>query len=168
MAKTVIINNITYTAVPSVEIPLATPPGNAVFYETSGATAVAADVLATKTFYGASGAGTGGMTDNGAASGSIATKNGAYTIAQGYHNGGGSVVLDATEKAKLQSGNIKSGISLFGVNGSSSVVDTSDATATSAQILAGYSGYVNGTKIDGSLTAAVVSQDAGTKVVTIS
>lgn len=55
MAKNVIINGASYNAVPYVQIPLAAGGGNAVFYETSDATAAAANILSGYTAYGASG-----------------------------------------------------------------------------------------------------------------
>ena len=55
MAKNVVINGASYNAVPSVNIPLAGGGGNATFYETSDATAAAANILAGYTAYGASG-----------------------------------------------------------------------------------------------------------------
>lgn len=55
MAKNVIINGATYNAVPYVNIPLAAGNGNATFYETSDATAAAANILSGFSAYGASG-----------------------------------------------------------------------------------------------------------------
>lgn len=55
MAKSIKINNVTYSAVPSVEIPLAEGNGNAVFYDTSSADASAAHVLRGHTAYNANG-----------------------------------------------------------------------------------------------------------------
>ncbi len=55
MAKNVVINGSSYNAVPYVQIPLSGGGGNAVFYETSDATASAAHVLTGYTAYGASG-----------------------------------------------------------------------------------------------------------------
>lgn len=55
MAKNVIINGASYNAVPYVNIPLAAGGGNATFYETSDATAAAANILYGYTAYGASG-----------------------------------------------------------------------------------------------------------------
>lgn len=46
MAKNVKINNVTYSGVPSVEIPLADGSGNATFFDTSSANAGPAHVLA--------------------------------------------------------------------------------------------------------------------------
>ena len=61
---------------------------------------------------------TGTMPNNGAVSGSIATKDGQYTVPQGFHNGSGKVGIASTEKAKLIPGNIKSGVEVLGVTGS--------------------------------------------------
>lgn len=62
MAKNVIINGNSYNAVPYVQIPLSAGGGNAVFYETSDATAQANNILAGYTAYGASGKLTGSAT----------------------------------------------------------------------------------------------------------
>ena len=62
MAKNVIINGASYNNVPYVQIPLAGGGGNAVFYETSDATAAAANILTGYTAYGASGKVTGSAT----------------------------------------------------------------------------------------------------------
>lgn len=55
MAKNVIINGSSYNAVPYVSIPLAAGGGNAIFYETSDATAQAANILTGFSAYGSSG-----------------------------------------------------------------------------------------------------------------
>lgn len=55
MAKNVIINGASYNAVPYVSIPLSGGGGNATFYETSDATAQAANILSGYSAYGASG-----------------------------------------------------------------------------------------------------------------
>lgn len=166
MAKNVIINGVTYQDVPQVEVPLSGGGGNAVFYETSGATASRSEVLSGETFF-ASGLKTGSMVNNGAVSGTISTKAGQYTVPAGYHNGSGKVQIATAERSKIVTGNIKAGISILGVRGKSSVVDTSDADATAGNILNGKTAYVNGTKLTGSLSAVSVSQDGTTKVLTI-
>lgn len=55
MAKNVVINGNSYNAVPYVNIPLAGGGGNATFYETSDATAQAANILYGYSAYGANG-----------------------------------------------------------------------------------------------------------------
>ena len=167
MAQSVVINNVTYSSVPQVEIPLSGGGGNAIFYDTASDTAVSGDILATKTAHGASGAITGGMTNNGTVTGTISTVAGTYTIAGGYHSGSGTVAISSTEQAKIITGNIKSGVTILGVAGKSSVVDTGDANATAAQILSGKTAYVNGTKLEGQLNTPAISQDGVTKVLTI-
>lgn len=58
-----------------------------------------------------------GIENRGAVEGSIATADGSYTIAAGYHNGKGKVAISAAERAKIIAGNIKSGVTLLGVVG---------------------------------------------------
>lgn len=55
MAKNVIINGISYTAVPYINVPLSTGNGNATFYDTSNATASASSILNGFSAYTASG-----------------------------------------------------------------------------------------------------------------
>lgn len=62
MAKNVIINGAAYNAVPQVTIPLSGGGGNAVFYETSDATASAGHLLAGYTAYGPAGKVAGSLT----------------------------------------------------------------------------------------------------------
>ena len=167
MAKNVKINSVIYAEVPQVSIPLAEGEGTAVFYDTSGATASSGDILNGKSAFLGNGVVTGTMSNNGAVSGSIAKADGAYTIPSGFHNGSGSVRISKEEQAKLVSGNIKSGVTVLGISGKSSVVDTSDATAAAGTIVSGKTAYVNGTKVTGSLTTVSVSQDSLTKVLTV-
>lgn len=86
----------------------------------SAATAKPEEVLAGKTYAKGGKMNTGTMPNNGAATGSISTKDGTYTIAQGYHDGGGKVAIADAEKAKLIAANIREGITLLGVAGSMS------------------------------------------------
>lgn len=107
------------------------------------------------------------MSDNGAVTGTISTVKGTYTIQSGYHNGSGTVGIAASEQAKLIAGNIKAGVTVLGVTGKSSVVDTADATAAASTIVSGKTAYINGAKVTGALTSVAVSQDSLTKVLTI-
>lgn len=166
MAQSVIINGVTYQSVPSVNIPK-TNGGNAVFWDTTGADAENANILSGKKAYGSSGEITGSMANNGDVSGSISTKAGTVTIPSGYASGG-TVSIASTEQDKIIASNIKNGVTILGVSGKSSVVDTADATATAATIYAGMTAYINGSKITGQMTAAVISQDSTTKVLSIS
>lgn len=167
MAKNVKINTVIYAEVPQVAIPLAEGEGAAVFYDTSGATASSGDVLSGKSVFLSNGAVTGTMSNNGAVSGSITKVDGTYAIPAGFHNGSGSVHISKEEQAKLVSGNIKSGVTVLGISGKSSVVDTGDATAAAGTIVNGKTAYVNGAKVTGSLSTVSVSQDSLTKVLTI-
>lgn len=87
---------------------------------TQDATATEAEILAGKTAYNKGVKVTGKMTNNGAVSGTISTKAGAYTIPQGFHDGSGKVQISATEQAKIIPGNIRDGVSILGVTGTMS------------------------------------------------
>lgn len=111
--------------------------GGTILLDLTGDDITAADLLAGKTAHGADGeALTGTMTNRGAVTGTIATKNGTYTVPSGYHNGSGSVGISATEQAKIIAGNIKAGVSILGVTGTYSgegiELQTKSATYTPA------------------------------------
>lgn len=86
----------------------------------SGATATAAEILLGKTAGIKGSMATGTMPNNGAVSGVISTKDGQYTVPQGYHDGSGKVSISATEQAKIIPGNIREGIDILGVTGTMS------------------------------------------------
>ena len=86
--------------------------------DTSDATAVAAEILTGKTAYKNGSKLTGTMPNKGAVTGTISTKDGQYTVPQGYHDGSGKVSISSTEQAKIIAGNIKSGVQILGVTGS--------------------------------------------------
>ena len=168
MAKNVKINGVTYENVPQVEIPLSDNSGNnATFYDTGSADAAAGDVVTGKKFYGSSGEVNGSMPDNGTVDSTITTVAQSVTIAAGKHSGSGTVQIASAEQAKIIPGNIKSGVTILGVSGSSNVVDTSDADATAAYIVNGKTAYVGGSKITGNLNTPTISQDSTTKVLSI-
>ena len=160
----VIINGVTYPNCPSVQIPKS-GSGTAEFFEISDTTAVAADVLAGKYIY---------KSDGTKVQGSIATKTSSdltastltVTAPAGYYASAASKTLS---DANLVTGNIKSGVTIFGVSGSTNVVDTtisSDAAAASS-IISGKKAYVNGSLVTGQASMPTISQDATTKVLSI-
>ena len=85
--------------------------------DSQDATAAVAEILVGKTAYARGALLTGTMPNNGSASGEISTKDGQYSIPQGYHDGGGKVGIAATEQSKLTPGNIKAGVNVLGVMG---------------------------------------------------
>jgi hypothetical protein len=66
-------------------------------------------------------------------------------IAAGYHDGLGKVLGDAD----LASGNIRSGVAIFGVAGDPNVVDTTSGDATQDDIRLGKKAWVAGTEVVG-------------------
>lgn len=128
MAQNVIINGVTYSSVPEVDIPK-NGGGTAKFYDTAGADATAANILSGKTAFGPSGEIEGSMANNGSTSGTISTKAGTVTIPAGYTTGG-TVSISTTEQAKVIASNIKSGVTLLGVAGSLALPTISQDSTT--------------------------------------
>lgn len=87
---------------------------------TQDATVAVAEMLEGKTAYARGAKLTGTMPNNGAVSGEISTKDGVYTIPQGYHDGSGAVKIAKTEQDKLIPANIRDGITILGVAGTMS------------------------------------------------
>jgi hypothetical protein len=127
MAKNVKINGVTYQNVPEVDIPLATGSGTAKFHDTTGATAEAADVLSGETAFGANGAITGSMPNNGSTGGTISTKGGSVTIPAGYTTGGTVTLGGVTD---LTAQNLLSGKTVLGVAGSLTLPTVSQDSTT--------------------------------------
>jgi len=122
----VVINSVTYSDVPEVDIPKS-GGGTAKFYDTSSADASAGDILSGKIAYGSSGSITGSMTNNGATGGTISTKAGTYTIPAGYTSGGTVSLGGVTD---CVAGNILSGKTILGVAGSLAMVSVSQNSTT--------------------------------------
>lgn len=88
--------------------------------DSNDATVAVAEILKEKTAYARGTKLIGTMPNNGAVTGKISTKEGSYTIPQGYHDGSGEVSIDATEQAKIIAQNIREGVTILGVEGSMS------------------------------------------------
>lgn len=104
--------------------------GSCEFDVNSGdATAAIAEILSGKTAYARGAKLTGTMPNRGSITGTISTLDGIYTVQQGYHDGSGKVGIDATEKAKLVPTNIRSGVTVLGIEGT--MTGTEDVHAQS-------------------------------------
>lgn len=126
MAQNVVINGVTYSNVPEVDIPKS-GSGTAKFYDTSAADAAAGDLLSGKTAFGSTGSISGSMTNNGATGGTIGTKAGTYTIPAGYTSGG---TVSLTNVTDCVAGNILSGKSILGVSGNLAMPSISQDSTT--------------------------------------
>lgn len=100
--------------------------------DTSEDTAQVAEILSGKTAHARGTKLVGTMPNNGAVAGKITTKAGVYTVPQGYHDGSGKVSIDSTEQGKLIPENIRSGITILGVEGT--MTGTEDVKAESKTV----------------------------------
>lgn len=128
MAQNVVINSVTYSSVPEVDIPKS-GGGTAKFYDTASADISAGDVLTGKTAFGSSGSVSGSMANNGSTSGSISTKAGTVTILAGYTSGG-TVSLASAAVSDCTAANILTGKTILGVAGSLSMPTISQNSTT--------------------------------------
>lgn len=141
---------------------------------TQDATATDAEILLGKTAYNKGVKLTGKMPNNGAVNGKISTKAGKYTVPQGYHDGSGSVEIDANEQTKIIPSNIRQGVTILGVAGSmsgSESVKAQSKTATpstSEQVILPDTGYTHLAQVTVAPIPYVESDNsAGGKTVTI-
>lgn len=128
MAQNVVINGVTYSNVPEVDIPIS-GGGTAQFFDTSDGTLTAADLLTGKTGYNASGSVNGSMANNGSTSGTISTKSGTVSIPAGYTSGG-TVSLASAAVSDLTSANLLNGKTVLGVTGSLAMPSISQDSVT--------------------------------------
>lgn len=128
MAQNVLINGVTYSNVPEVDIPKS-GGGTAKFYDTATADAAQGDILNGKKAYGSSGELTGSMANNGSTSGTISTKAGTVAIPAGYTSGG-TVSLASAAVSDCVAANILSGKTILGVGGSLTVPTISQNSTT--------------------------------------
>jgi len=143
MAQNVIINGVTYNQVPEVDIPLS-GGGTAKFTDTSDATATAAQMLANATAYVNGAKITGNISSKSAAT--ITPTASDQTIASGQYLSGTQTV-EGIVVANLTSAVLANGVT----------VKVGTATDDDSVM-----------SVTGALSAAVISQDGTTKILSIS
>ncbi len=102
--------------------------------DSTDATAAVAEILTGKTAYVRGAKLTGTMPNIGGATMTLSDLN-TSTIAQGYHDGSGTVAISDTEKAKIIAGNIKMGVEILGVTGT--LEPSSEVTAQAKTVTPG-------------------------------
>ena len=90
--------------------------------KTTDATAVASEILSSKTAYVNKAKVTGTMANNGSNNVTVASKAGA-SIPAGYYDGSGKAVLDSASASALVATNIRQGVTILGVEGTLSAED---------------------------------------------
>lgn len=113
---------------------------------TSDANATASQILSGATAYVQGSKVTGSMTNNGAVSGTISSRDQTYTVPAGYHDGSGTVQISAAERQKIIATNIKQGVTILSIQGtySGEGVNLQSKTVTSsftAQTVTADAGY---------------------------
>ena len=143
MAQNVIINGVTYSNCPEVDIPKS-GGGTAKFMDTSDANAAAGDMLNNKTAYVNGSKITGNIQSKAAAT--YTPSGSAQSIASGQYLSGAQSI-EAVVCTNLTSANVKNGVTI------------KVGTATDDDSV---------TSVTGSLTTPTISQDGTTKVLSIS
>ena len=141
--------------------------------DTSEDTAIASEILLGKTAHARGVALTGTMPNNGAVSQTLSTVEEVVTIPAGYHDGSGTVQINATEQGKIIASNIKDGVQILGVTGTytGEGVTAQAKTATPsfvAQTITPDAGYDYLSQVTvGAIKVTYTDNSAGGKTVTI-
>lgn len=134
--------------------------------DTSDADATASEILNSKTAYVNGVKITGTMPNRGAVDATIDDISQPYVIPNGYHDGSGTVDIDATEKAKLIAANIRSGVEILGVTGTMSGTEDVNAQTknvtpyTTAQTIVPDTGYNYLSQVNVAAISYVETQNA--------
>lgn len=131
------------------------------YQDVSPVTAGAGDVLANKVIVNAEGETiAGSMVNNGAVSKTLDLAAPSYTVPAGYHNGAGMVKISpevksatptkATQEIAPTAGKVLSKVTVAPIP--DNYVDTSDADALAAEVLADKTAYVGGEKVIGTMS----------------
>ena len=143
MAVNVVINGVTYSNCPEVDIPLS-GGGTAKFMDTSDANAAAGDMLSSKTAYVNGSKITGNISSKAAAT--ITPTSSSQSIASGQYLSGAQTI-EGIVCDNLSTANIKSGVTV------------KIGTATDDDSV---------TSVSGSLSVPTISQDGVSKILSIS
>ena len=143
MAQNVVINGVSYSNCPEVDIPKS-GGGTAKFYDTTGANMIAADLRNGKKGFGATGEVTGSMTEKSATTYHPSTSDQTINASQYL---AGAQTIKAVTFSNLSAQYIAQGVT----------VKVGDSTDEDCVV-----------SVTGTLSSAVVSQDSTTKILSIS